>query len=57
MIMAGFVLGPGEGRVYEFHGSTVVIKASGEDSLLGRSWAVTWRPRRRRPTAGPWKPR
>ena len=33
MTMAGFVLGPDEGRVYEFHGSTVVIKASGEDTI------------------------
>jgi len=31
--MAGFVLGPGEGPVHEFHGSVVVIKASGEDTL------------------------
>jgi hypothetical protein len=31
--MAGFVLGPGEGPVHEFHGSMVVIKASGEDTL------------------------
>ena len=33
MTMAGFVLRPGEGRAYEFHGSTVVIKASGEDTI------------------------
>jgi quercetin dioxygenase-like cupin family protein len=31
--MSGFVLGPGEGPAYEFHGSTVVIKASGDDTL------------------------
>jgi quercetin dioxygenase-like cupin family protein len=27
---SGFVLGPGEGPAYGFHGSAVVIKASGE---------------------------
>ena len=31
--MSGFVLGPDEGPAYEFHGSTVVIKASGDDTL------------------------
>ena len=31
--MPGFVLGPGEGRVHEFHGASVVIKASGDDTL------------------------
>jgi quercetin dioxygenase-like cupin family protein len=31
--MSGFVLGPGEGPAYDFHGSTVVIKASGDDTL------------------------
>ena len=31
--MSGFVLGPDEGPGYEFHGSTVVIKASGDDTL------------------------
>ena len=31
--MSGFVLGPGEGPVYGFHGSRVVIKASGEHTL------------------------
>jgi hypothetical protein len=31
--MAGFVLGPGEGPAREFHGSMVVIKASGPDTL------------------------
>ena len=31
--MSGFVLGPGEGPVYGFHGSSVVIKASGEHTL------------------------
>ena len=31
--MAGFVLGAGEGRTYGFHGATVVIKASGQDTL------------------------
>ncbi len=31
--MAGFVLGPGEGPVYEFHGASVVIKASGDDTV------------------------
>jgi quercetin dioxygenase-like cupin family protein len=30
---AGFVLGPGEGPAYGFHGSAVVIKASGEDTF------------------------
>jgi quercetin dioxygenase-like cupin family protein len=30
--MAGFVLGPGEGPAHEFHGSMVVIKASGRDT-------------------------
>ncbi len=30
--MAGFVLGPGEGPAYGFHGARVVIKASGEDT-------------------------
>jgi quercetin dioxygenase-like cupin family protein len=29
----GFVLGPDEGPVYSFHGSSVVIKASGDDTL------------------------
>ena len=28
--MSGFVLGPGAGPAYEFHGATVVIKVSGE---------------------------
>ncbi|MGI9005155.1 MAG: cupin domain-containing protein [Streptosporangiaceae bacterium] len=28
--MAGFVLGPGDGAAYGFHGSLAVIKASGE---------------------------
>jgi quercetin dioxygenase-like cupin family protein len=31
--MAGFVLGPGEGPAYGFHGARVVIKASGEHTL------------------------
>ena len=31
--MSGFVLGPDAGPAYEFHGATVVIKASGEDTL------------------------
>jgi quercetin dioxygenase-like cupin family protein len=31
--MSGFVLGPDEGPAYEFHGSAVVIKASGEHTL------------------------
>ena len=31
--MSGFVLGPGEGPAYEFHGATVVIKVSGEHTL------------------------
>jgi quercetin dioxygenase-like cupin family protein len=31
--MSGFVLGPHEGPAYGFHGSTVVIKASGEHTL------------------------
>ncbi len=31
--MSGFVRRPGEGPAYEFHGSTVVIKASGDDTL------------------------
>jgi mannose-6-phosphate isomerase-like protein (cupin superfamily) len=30
--MSGFVLGPGEGPTYEFHGAEVVIKASGQDT-------------------------
>ena len=30
---SGFVLGPGEGPAYGFHGSVAVIKASGEDTL------------------------
>ena len=30
---SGFVLGPGEGPAYGFHGSAAVIKASGEDTL------------------------
>jgi mannose-6-phosphate isomerase-like protein (cupin superfamily) len=29
---SGFVLGPGEGSAYGFHGSVAVIKASGEDT-------------------------
>jgi quercetin dioxygenase-like cupin family protein len=28
--MSGFVLGPGDGPAYDFHGATVVIKVSGE---------------------------
>ena len=31
--MTGFVLGPGEGPAYDFHGAGVVIKASGGDTL------------------------
>ena len=31
--MSGFVLAPREGPAYEFHGATVVIKASGEHTL------------------------
>jgi quercetin dioxygenase-like cupin family protein len=31
--MSGFVLGPREGPAYEFHGATVVVKASGEHTL------------------------
>lgn len=31
--MSGFVLGPHEGPAYGFHGSSVVIKASGEQTL------------------------
>jgi quercetin dioxygenase-like cupin family protein len=31
--MSGFVLGPGAGLAYEFHGATVVIKVSGEATL------------------------
>src|SRR5437763_17218579 len=30
---SGFVLGPGEGSAYGFHGAAAVIKASGEDTL------------------------
>ena len=30
--MSGFVWRPGEGRVYDFHGAEVVIKASGVDT-------------------------
>ena len=30
---SGFVLGPGEGSAYGFHGSAAVIKASGDDTL------------------------
>ena len=30
---SGFVLGPGEGSAYGFHGSAAVIKASGEDTF------------------------
>ena len=33
MVMSGFVLGPHEGPAYGFHGSSVVIKASGEHTL------------------------
>src|SRR5262249_32466481 len=32
-IMSGFVLGPGEGRAHDFHGASVVIKASCDDTL------------------------
>jgi quercetin dioxygenase-like cupin family protein len=32
-MMSGFVLGPHEGPAYGFHGSSVVIKASGEHTL------------------------
>ena len=31
--MPGFMRGPGEGPAYDFHGSQVVIKASGDDTL------------------------
>jgi quercetin dioxygenase-like cupin family protein len=31
--MSGFVLGPHDGPAYGFHGSSVVIKASGEHTL------------------------
>jgi quercetin dioxygenase-like cupin family protein len=31
--MPGFIRGPAEGPAYDFHGSQVVIKASGEDTL------------------------
>jgi len=31
--MSGFVFGPGEGQTYDFHGASVVIKASGDDTL------------------------
>ena len=31
--MSGFVLGPGEARAHDFHGASVVIKASGGDTL------------------------
>ena len=31
--LAGFVLGPGEGLAYGFHGAGVVIKASGENTV------------------------
>jgi quercetin dioxygenase-like cupin family protein len=31
--MSGFVLGPGEGRAHDFHGASVVIKASGGDTV------------------------
>ena len=31
--MAGFVLRAGEGPAYGFHGATVVVKASGRDTL------------------------
>jgi len=31
--MPGFVLGPGHGAVYDFRGASVVIKASGDDTL------------------------
>jgi quercetin dioxygenase-like cupin family protein len=31
--MSGFMLGPDAGPAYEFHGATVVIKASGDDTL------------------------
>ncbi len=31
--MPGFILGPGQGLAYGFHGSAVVIKASGEQTL------------------------
>jgi quercetin dioxygenase-like cupin family protein len=30
--MAGFVLGPGEGPAYGFHGARILIKASGDDT-------------------------
>jgi quercetin dioxygenase-like cupin family protein len=31
--MSGFVWGSGAGPAYDFHGATVVIKASGDDTL------------------------
>jgi len=31
--MSGFVLGPGAARAHDFHGASVVIKASGGDTL------------------------
>jgi quercetin dioxygenase-like cupin family protein len=33
VMTSGFILGPGEGPAYGFHGSAVVIKASGEHTL------------------------
>jgi len=33
VMTAGFVSGPGEGPAYGFHGSAVVIKASGEGTF------------------------
>jgi quercetin dioxygenase-like cupin family protein len=32
LIVSGFVLRPGEGRAYDFHGSVVVIKAASSDT-------------------------
>ena len=43
--MTGFVLRPGEGPAYEFHGSGVVIKASGQHTAGQLSFAS--------PAAGP----
>ena len=38
---SGFALGPGEGPAYGFHGSAVVIKASGEHTF-GQLGVMEW---------------
>ena len=51
---SGFVLGPGEGSAYGFHGSAAVIKASGEDTLGQLGVIESVYPYSAGRIAGPW---